>query len=343
MCNLPSVSVVIPTYNRVASLRRTLDSLGRQTYPVDGFEVIVVDDGSTDGTPAIAGEEFGFSLRYVHQSGQGATVARNAGARLSQGQMLVFVDDDIDLHREALAALVQALDTHQETIVLGDLLAVASPGTGPLPQAIGGPREHAQACDDQATSIVPFARCMTGLLAVRREDFFDLGMFQDPTDGRGWPSWDDVDFGYRAQVKGYELRRCPGARAYHCDHVLNDLDTCTQRWRRAARSGVLLFHKHPELQFQLPMFQDKTPVGMRHDSLTLIINKVFHLVTAWPPLQWAMRRSAHLVERVAPSSTLLRLLYRWTISSYIYRGYREGLRLYGPVPVASEEGESQDV
>ena len=64
MSSLLPISVIIPTYNRRDLLRETLNSLVQQTYPKNCFEVIVVDDGSTDGTEEIAAETFPFPLRY---------------------------------------------------------------------------------------------------------------------------------------------------------------------------------------------------------------------------------------------------------------------------------------
>ena len=78
---LPTVSVVIPTYNRKGMLRETLNSLAQQTYPTDRFEIIVVDDGSTDGTDQIAVGAFPFTLRYFWQTNQGDATARNLGSR----------------------------------------------------------------------------------------------------------------------------------------------------------------------------------------------------------------------------------------------------------------------
>ena len=113
---LPSIrglflSVVIPTYNRKASLMRTLDSLVNQTISMDRFEVIIVSDGSTDGTKeAVEKASLPFKIRFFEQSNSGPSVARNYGTRLACGKVIVFLDDDI----EAVPAFLEEHDRAQE-------------------------------------------------------------------------------------------------------------------------------------------------------------------------------------------------------------------------------------
>lgn len=124
----PTVSVIIPTYNRKESIRRTLASLSQQTLPVDRFEVIVVDDGSTDGTGTLAHDSFPFTLCYVPQPNQGEIVARNTGAERSCGDLLVFLDDDIEVHSRYLEALASVHVSHRRAVVLGNLVDVPKAG-----------------------------------------------------------------------------------------------------------------------------------------------------------------------------------------------------------------------
>jgi glycosyltransferase involved in cell wall biosynthesis len=88
---LPRVSVVIPTYNRAGLVVRALESALAQSLP--GAEVIVVDDGSTDDTPAQIGA-LGTSVRYVRQQNQGCARARNVGAAMATGEWIAFLDSD---------------------------------------------------------------------------------------------------------------------------------------------------------------------------------------------------------------------------------------------------------
>ena len=103
-----SVSVVIPTYNRRDTLARALDSVFAQTRTP--FEVIVVDDGSNDGTSDWVREVYP-EVRLLEQENQGVSAARNYGIREASGTWLAFLDSDDAWFPEKLASQVQALET----------------------------------------------------------------------------------------------------------------------------------------------------------------------------------------------------------------------------------------
>ena len=96
---LPFLSVVLPTYNRADSLRVTLDGLARQDYPPDKYEVLAVSDGSVDGTDALltqTAKAAPYSLRPLRQQNGGPSRARNFGIREAAGDVVVFIDDDVE-------------------------------------------------------------------------------------------------------------------------------------------------------------------------------------------------------------------------------------------------------
>ena len=87
----PLVSVIIPTYNRAHTVRRAVDCVLAQTWK--NIEIIVVDDGSKDDTGKVL-EAYGEKIRFIHQSNQGQSVARNTGIQASTGQIISFLDSD---------------------------------------------------------------------------------------------------------------------------------------------------------------------------------------------------------------------------------------------------------
>jgi len=106
---MPRVSVVIPTYNCERFLKRTIDSALRQTYR--DFEVIIVDDGSTDETQSLVAT-YGDVVRSVYQSNQGVSAARNAALSRATGEFIAYLDADDLWHPEKLANQVEYLDAH---------------------------------------------------------------------------------------------------------------------------------------------------------------------------------------------------------------------------------------
>lgn len=89
--NTPFVSVIIPSYNSEALISQCLEKILDQSYPQDHYEVIVVDNASTDKSPAIIKT---FPVKYLHESRKGPSAARNAGIRQARGEYLLFIDSD---------------------------------------------------------------------------------------------------------------------------------------------------------------------------------------------------------------------------------------------------------
>jgi glycosyltransferase involved in cell wall biosynthesis len=122
----PRVSVVIPCYNGGSFLREAIESVLHQTSRA--AEIVVVNDGSTDDTAAVARSYE--QVRYVEQRNQGASAARNTGMRSSTGDLLVFLDADDRLQPHALATGVDSLAANPEwAFVSGDVRVIAEDGS----------------------------------------------------------------------------------------------------------------------------------------------------------------------------------------------------------------------
>ena len=326
-----SVSVIIPTYNRRKWLGEILASIALQTLPFNQFEVIVVDDGSSDTTSDIVQQVYPFRLRYFYQSNQGDAAARNLGAKQSQADILVFLDDDMILEKDFLANMVADPDVFANRLIVGaDILWLAE--TNPLDVFAPVPTLLP---DQTNLTPIPFVDVCSNNLAMRREAYFAVGMMEW-LNFPGSSIWCDVDFAYRAFQKGFECVQNSRAFCWHRDHVAKNLQNHKKRLREAAYRAVVLFQKYPELVHYLPMFSDKTPVDWKQDSLNVIVRKLIrHLTSSWPVL-WVLEKVVEVVRDRPNLETLDRALGRWVMGGYIFRGYREGLKKFGPIQATAK-------
>lgn len=119
-----SLSIIIPTYNRVAQLQNVLRALEAQDYPTEEFEVLVVSDGAIDGTEAfLRTYQPNYVLRPIFQPNQGVAAARNNGVQQARGEIVIFIDDDVVPSQQLVR---QHAETHaaegQNVVVLGPML-----------------------------------------------------------------------------------------------------------------------------------------------------------------------------------------------------------------------------
>lgn len=118
------ISIIIPVYNVEKYLRVCLDSVINQSY--SDFEVILVDDGSTDSSPAICDEYCINDSRFqvIHQENMGLASARNSGIRAAKGQYMYFIDSDDCIHPDLLKIMVSAAESYDANLVQVDLASV---------------------------------------------------------------------------------------------------------------------------------------------------------------------------------------------------------------------------
>lgn len=237
----PTVSVVIPTYNRAPLLERLLRALAAQA-DVAAFEVIVADDGSTDATREVVGrstETYGQTLRWVEaEQNTGPAGARNRGWRAASAPLVAFIDDDVVPEPRWLASLVEGLA--ESDIAWGRLTMP------PEQRELIGPFSHwGEGGDD--------GHYDTANIAYRREVLEALGGFDEGRfryQGRHGTArcinGEDTDLGVRARKAGYRGTYRADAVAVH--------DVAASSWpdhlrdMRRMEGLVLLFSRHPELR-----------------------------------------------------------------------------------------------
>ena len=110
----PSVSAVIPAYNAERFIRKAIDSILSQTYPV--AEIIVVDDGSKDGTCAVV-ESYGLPVQLLRQKNSGPSTARNLGTRTSTSKYIAYLDADDAWHPEKIAKQIAVMEANPQVVL----------------------------------------------------------------------------------------------------------------------------------------------------------------------------------------------------------------------------------
>ena len=175
----PAVSVVVPTRGRVGYLQVTLHSLESQD-PAAPYELLVVDDGSTDGTRELLGRRGAPSLRL--DPSRGLNAARNAGVKATRGKLVAFVDDDVEVPSGWLHALMEGAERNPEAEAFGG--PIRARFEGPAPRGCGREDPPLTTLDlgpeDRACEVVWGANML-----VRRSAFDRIGGFDEQIEGGG--------------------------------------------------------------------------------------------------------------------------------------------------------------
>ncbi|WP_217914441.1 glycosyltransferase [Miltoncostaea marina] len=226
----PTVSVVVCSYNGARTIRQTLEALERVDYP--HREVIVVDDGSTDATAAIAGE---FGVRLVSQANAGLSAARNTGWQAATGEIVAYLDDDAYPDPDWLRHLAWSFLTSAYAAIGGPNITPHEdpPVSHAVGHAPGGPI-HVLVSDTEAEHI---PGCN---MAFRRSALAAIGGF-DPTFR---VAGDDVDACWRIQAAGWRIGFSPAAVVWH--HRRPSVRAYWRQQRGYGRAEALLERKWPE-------------------------------------------------------------------------------------------------
>jgi len=265
------VSAIIPTFNRLEKLKNAIRSLQRQTSPVESLEIIVVDDGSTDGTLdwlTKAASELQ-NLRVLTQEHAGPAVARNLAARAAEGAVLLFIGDDI-------LASEQLVETHLGVFEkMGTNVAVQ--GGVQLAASVQETRFARYLTDKSAAQFqlnhakpgatLPFGAFYTCNCSVPKKLLEDCGGF--PTDV---VYYDDTYLGWKLQKRGASIIYEPRAEAFH-DHT-QTLDEFLTRQKQAGKDAAVLSMRHPELRKLLRVDQTAVLEGTVSDVVKKLIKRL---------------------------------------------------------------------
>jgi glycosyltransferase involved in cell wall biosynthesis len=227
----PKVSVVVCTYNGAATLGECLEGVLALRYP--DYEVIVVSDGSTDGSPQIAAQYERVTL--IETPNRGLAAARNTGLEAATGEIVAYLDDDATPDPDWLSHIAAALSDGTYAAAGGP--NVLPPGSGGVAQCVanapGGPT-HVLVSDREAEHI---PGCN---MAIRREELLSLGGFDPQFRVAG----DDVDLCWRLLDSGRKIAFSPGAVVLH--HRRASVRQYLRQQRGYGRAEALLERKHPD-------------------------------------------------------------------------------------------------
>ncbi|MBE9177100.1 glycosyltransferase [Oculatella sp. LEGE 06141] len=305
-------SVVIPTYNRKPILEKCLKALEQQLLAepneVTGYEVVLVDDGSTDSTVdwlQTHSAEFPH-VRLFQQNHQGPAAARNLGVEQAIGDTIIFIDSDLVVTEHFLQAHATALTEGRKTLGSDRLFtygAVINTANFDHPTS-----EPYKLTDFSA------AYFATGNVAIARQWLDQAGLFDTRFQLYGW---EDLELGVRLKQLGLKLIKCPEAVGYHWHppFALEQIPKLIDREIQRGRMGVLFYQKHPTWEVRM-MIQ----MTWLHRLLwgLLSLGGRLNERTMAPFLQW-------LIDQGKPQLALeiARIFLNWYNVRGVYAAYRE--------------------
>jgi cellulose synthase/poly-beta-1,6-N-acetylglucosamine synthase-like glycosyltransferase len=261
------ISVVIPAYNAQEDLGNCLDALERQTIPREEYEIIVVNDGSSDGTREAA---TGRDVILISQPHRGAAAARNAGAHRAQGEIILFIDADCVPEINWIEAMISPFADQDVVGVSG---RVRTHQEGLIPRFIQ--LEY----DDRYGNIakhryIDHINTATG--AYRREVFWGNRGFLENLLGA-----EDVELSFRLANRGHKMVSAPGAIVYH-RHPESILEYARRKYHYGYWRSVV-YRRHPRkavADSRTPQTQ-KIQIGLLFLLIATAIGSIF-----WRGLVW---------------------------------------------------------
>ncbi len=339
------ISVVMATYNRAETIAITLNHLAEQTLDPASFEVIVVDDGSTDGTEAVVRAKeptLPFCLRYVRHPNRGPGYTQNRGIQMAQAPIVCLMADDIHFAPHALAAHLRLHERHPEpeAAVLGKVLQSPELAAESVFLAKWDPFKFRHIENFQELPYYLFWACNVSC----KTDFLrQSGLFREARGRAGAAAHEDVELGYRLCKQGLRLFYAKEALGYHYH-----LETLAGATRRAYQRGlnwdefrelvdepeitvryhILSWHT---LKDHIKTFlKPNSLIGADRNLLYLLFRQGVRMVCFNPatiPLFW--RPLMDLAEKNALLSAVMhRQFYRGVIAYYFFKGAADGRRLF---------------
>ena len=303
-------SVVIPTYNRKPILIKCLQALEKQklTQLIKDYEIILVDDGSTDGTLTWLEEN---STKFPHlktfaQVHQGPAAARNLGVEKANGDTIIFIDSDLVVTENFLQA-------HAKTLAEG-IKKIGNDRLFTYGWVINTCNFENPTSESYKITDFSAAYFATGNVAIAKKWLEEVGLFDTQFQLYGW---EDLELGVRLKKLDLKLIKCPEAVGYHWHPPfdLSQIPNLIDREIERGKMGVIFYQKHPTFNVRL-MIQ----MTLLHRLLwgILSLGGSLNERTMKPFLQWLIDRGkSQLALEIA------RIFLNWYNVQSVYRAYRE--------------------
>ncbi len=239
-----SISVIIPTYNRKDILEKCLDGFSQQTLPKENFEILVVDDGSTDGTGELLKETAARmpNLRYFAQPHGGPAKARNLAISKATGGILLFTNDDCVPDSKLLESHLKHHGSRHGIAVLGYVEWHPDLEVTPFMRYVLDGTQFNYPEVEKSPANVSFGHFYTSNISIEKSIVVQSGPFDET-----FPDavFEDIELGYRITRCGVQIIFAREALTYHY-HTLNFRDYLSRKIK-LGKSAVIFYRKHPEL------------------------------------------------------------------------------------------------
>lgn len=305
------ISVIVPTRNRHEKLKRTIECLQKQTLNAKDYEIIVVDDGSTKPVEILG-------IKVLRLEGVERSVARNTGAENAKGELLVFVDDDMEVGETFLAEHLKVYREWSDALLVGH---VSLPEEF-LKTSFGKFRQELE------QAVVPPKGGLTDVqnlctaqnMAISKERFLSLGGFDSNI-----VSCEDQDFALRHRANNGRTVFVYDALAIHQDNALDIRSYCKRNlW--GMENMIPYCKRHADFEDNVERENTNGFIKLGKEPLARSFRKAIMSFLSFKLFVEILFLIAGFLERFAPNSLLLNRIYSLLIGIHIFRGYRRGLK-----------------
>ena len=292
------ISIIIPTRNRKKILKKCLQALNKQSINNNKFEIIIIDDGSTQDIEAmIKSLNLKPKLKYHYQKHSGPAKSRNKGIKLANGKYIIFIDDDIIVNE-------QFVENHLNTLLNNDKAIVH------------GPVIHTNNLDNPTAAekkIRDFSSAFfaTGNASIKKSYLKEAGLFNENFYEYGW---EDLEFGKRLKQLNLKAVKAENAIGYHLKYQFspNHLPNIKEKEKKRGRMAVLYHDINPSFSVKLSTLYWK-PLLILLEVLT---------IGNWPESKFTMKLIKYLHQNEL-NKTRKFVVYFIKLNSYL-KGLKEG-------------------